>query len=274
MPKHLRVAAAFVLLLGMLGCSGSVDDLQAPDEAKNLATGIAAINCIGDLVWLDENCNGCQDKDEPGLEGVVVVLYDCKNDEIDRTTTDEDGYYSFIGIEEGDYYICVEPPKDCEFSPKDACSDDADSDVDSEGYSDCFTIGKDDCRTDIDVGICCNGDFSSCTPGYWKNHLLAWEGYDPGDYFDDVMGCAWFGFDITLLDALKHGGGDNGPYRMGRHGTAALLNAAHSQLEYPYSVDAVKTAVCAGETSMLADANEDFDCGLGKYVAPSIIGGN
>jgi hypothetical protein len=77
----------------------------------------------------------------------------------------------------------------------------------------------------VPASACCYPQ--GCTPGYWKqpHHLDSWEGYAPGQYFDDVFGV---GPHITLLDALwARGGGENA---LVRHAVAALLNAAHSEV--------------------------------------------
>jgi hypothetical protein len=95
-----------------------------------------------------------------------------------------------------------------------------------------------------------------CTPGYWKNHLEDWgpSGYSPGDIFDLVFGTSYFSPTYTLDDAVNQGGG--GVNRLARHGTAALLNAAHPGVNYPYSVAQVIAWVQAGIADPLAQANE------------------
>lgn len=97
-----------------------------------------------------------------------------------------------------------------------------------------------------------------CTPGYWKNHLDSWgaTGYSPSDDFDTVFGVDYFTPDVTLLQALNLGGGD--VYRLGRHGTAALLDAAHSGVDYPYTVAEVISMVQAGNADALEAANETY----------------
>jgi hypothetical protein len=67
------------------------------------------------------------------------------------------------------------------------------------------------------------GTASACmglTPGYWKNHVEAWQVCEPGDYFDDVFSC---GPHATLLDVLNTGGGKF--TALNRHAVAALLNS-------------------------------------------------
>lgn len=96
-----------------------------------------------------------------------------------------------------------------------------------------------------------------CTPGYWKqdHHFDSWPAaYSQSDDFDTIFGVDLFSPDLTLLDALKQGGGGNA--RLGRHGTAALLSAASSGVDYPYTVDQVIAFVQAGNADALETANE------------------
>jgi len=107
-----------------------------------------------------------------------------------------------------------------------------------------------------------DGDFGGLTPGFWKNHLLAWEGYAPGDDFDTVFGVDAFDPDRTFLEALKAGGG--GLNALGRHAVAALLNAAHPLIDYPYTIPEIIAAVQAalspgGDVEGTKDDLDDFN---------------
>jgi hypothetical protein len=95
-----------------------------------------------------------------------------------------------------------------------------------------------------------------CTPGYWKNHLEDWPatGFSPSDDFDATFGVDLFDPDITLEDAVNAKGG--GVNKLARHGTAALLSAAHPDVNYPYTVGEVITLVQAGDVDPLVAANE------------------
>lgn len=59
---------------------------------------------VGDLVWLDANRNGLQDKDEKPQADIGLKLYFDKNKDgfperlLDRATSDKDGRYSFAGL--------------------------------------------------------------------------------------------------------------------------------------------------------------------------------
>ncbi|MCZ2140075.1 MAG: hypothetical protein LC096_01655, partial [Bacteroidia bacterium] len=60
---------------------------------------------IGDYVWYDRNKNGIQDKGENGVAGVAVSLYDYNDVLIEKTITNNYGYYLFNNVPEGTYYI-------------------------------------------------------------------------------------------------------------------------------------------------------------------------
>ena len=108
----------------------------------------------------------------------------------------------------------------------------------------------------------------ACTPGYWKTHFDRWpEGYDPFDDFDTVFGTDYFDSGLNLGDATWSGGG--GLDKLARHGTSALLNAAHGDVEYPYTTAEVIDMVRAGDADTLADTNDadELDCPLGGSSA-------
>lgn len=85
---------------------------------------------------------------------------------------------------------------------------------------------------------------SGYTPGYWKNHPQAWSaaGLGPDDSFKEVFGVTTT-FNVTLMDMLRAKGGDADA--LGRHAVAALLNANHPEVAYPYSPDEIKVTVAA-----------------------------
>jgi hypothetical protein len=108
----------------------------------------------------------------------------------------------------------------------------------------------------------------ACTPGYWKNvkmHDCEWAaaGYSPNDDFDSVFGTDWFSPDKTLRQALEAKNWEAGGCgKTARHGTAALLNAANPDVEYPMTKTEVINAVRNCEGNMLAGYNEYFPCPL------------
>jgi SdrD B-like domain/Secretion system C-terminal sorting domain len=64
----------------------------------------ANTNTLGNKVWFDVNANGLQDS-EPGVAGVVVILYNAAGAPIAKTTTDINGEYLFTGLADGTYSV-------------------------------------------------------------------------------------------------------------------------------------------------------------------------
>ena len=97
-----------------------------------------------------------------------------------------------------------------------------------------------------------------CTPGYWKNHPESWQTYTPGQNLESVFNVPdALGLDATtLLQALDLGGGpgvQGGAQILLRAAVAALLNAAHTGVDYPQTAAAVIAAV----NTALASNNRD-----------------
>jgi hypothetical protein len=111
-----------------------------------------------------------------------------------------------------------------------------------------------------------DGD-EGCTPGYWgrDQHLDSWvaTGYAPGDSFSTVFGVTATG-NPTLLQAVNTGGG--GESALLRHATAALLNAASPDVDYPYSVSEVISMV------QQAYASGDFESTKDLFEAANEAG--
>ena len=65
---------------------------------------------IGNLVWIDTDCDGVQDADEAPLAGISVELYDTNCTLLSTKTTDANGNYSFTeaeGVTAGQEYFIV-----------------------------------------------------------------------------------------------------------------------------------------------------------------------
>jgi hypothetical protein len=77
-----------------------------------------------------------------------------------------------------------------------------------------------------------------CTPGFWKNHPAAWTApYTPGTPLNSVFTAAPAG--PSLSDALRFQGGSDAAAKtriLLRAAVAALLNIAHSDIDYPLTV--------------------------------------
>ncbi|MDI6858581.1 MAG: hypothetical protein QME71_09745, partial [Dehalococcoidia bacterium] len=117
------------------------------------------------------------------------------------------------------------------------------------------------------------GKVEGCTPGYWKTHLGAWvaTGYMPGNSFESVLGRNAFPGDPTLYEVLRSGGG--GIYALGRQAVAALLNAAHPDVDSKPDLDTAAEVIAAfqagydsgdiEETKEMFEDSNDSSCPLG-----------
>ena len=86
------------------------------DSNTNLSVdfGLFELMALGNLVWKDADNNGVFDKNEEGVAGVETILFQVGPDgekatsddvEIQRDTTDKDGYYLFTSLLPGEYYV-------------------------------------------------------------------------------------------------------------------------------------------------------------------------
>lgn len=119
-------------------------------------TGLAS---LGDYVWLDGDEDGVQDTNEVGVNGVLVELFDSNDQLIAATQTGNDpndnpGFYRFRNLPPDEYYVKFTGPSGYSFTQKDIGGDDTkDSDADSTGKTDNFTLAANDDLRDIDAGL-------------------------------------------------------------------------------------------------------------------------
>lgn len=123
-----------------------------------------------------------------------------------------------------------------------------------------------------DIKICrleTLGD-DGCTLGYWKTHLDSWaaSGYDPDQTLESVFDVpdALGLDDTTLLAALSFAGGPGvaGAARiLLRQAVAAVLNAAHPDVDYPQTAGSiiaeVNAALASGNRDTMIDLAEKLD---------------
>jgi len=77
---------------------------------------IRAPASVGNWVWLDEDSDGIKGPDEPGVENVLVMLYDNSGNLIDTAITTADGFYEFTYLPPGRYTINFSAPPGMEFT--------------------------------------------------------------------------------------------------------------------------------------------------------------
>ncbi|WP_086668426.1 SdrD B-like domain-containing protein [Lentzea kentuckyensis] len=115
---------------GADGCTPETSLGSAKREDLTLDLGIRPPNKLGDTVWRDDNKNGLQDPNEPGVPGVTVKVGD------KTTTTNEQGKYEFPNLPDGKYQVCFDiknlpgPVADYQVTKPNAGDDAKDSDAD------------------------------------------------------------------------------------------------------------------------------------------------
>ncbi len=65
----------------------------------------AVTNGVSGFIYIDENGNGEQDEDEPGMVGVTVTLREIETNVQQSTVTDNDGFYYFAQVAEKGIYL-------------------------------------------------------------------------------------------------------------------------------------------------------------------------
>lgn len=125
----------------------------------------------GNYVWRDDDLDGLQDADEPGVNGARIELYDTGPDGVPASGDEtliaytlsgpddagNPGYYLFsdpVVMLPGDYYIVVTPPAGYGFTIANQGPDDQDSDIDpATGRSAVTTLDPGEIDLSWDVGL-------------------------------------------------------------------------------------------------------------------------
>ncbi len=116
---------------------------------------------ITGIVWEDLNADGTRMGEEPRMEGIGVILFDDLGAPITSTMTDINGFYSFDGINPGDYRLVVMLIGDQQLSPSNVGGDDG---IDSDYEMGCscvdVTVLAFTPVTNVDAGIYLPGSIS------------------------------------------------------------------------------------------------------------------
>ena len=107
---------------------------------------------IASIVCEDLNGNNVSDPGEGGLEGITVELYDCADTTVvlATTVTGENGEYIFDGLTTGNYRLRFDSLIGYEFAlPNIGGNDLIDSDVDTNGFSDCISLTFGQCDSTV-----------------------------------------------------------------------------------------------------------------------------
>ncbi|GAB4043273.1 hypothetical protein GCM10028810_04960 [Spirosoma litoris] len=125
--------ANHIATISLPDCGTTTASFTAPTSCS-----LTPLGSLGDFVWKDNNDNGIQDTNEPGVAGVKVELFTVvsgvrSTSAASTTVTDANGHYSFPNLPEGDYQVRFsEIPASCSLTPhQNAGTNDAnDSDAD------------------------------------------------------------------------------------------------------------------------------------------------
>ena len=115
-----------------------------------------AVFSLGDLIFEDLDRDGIQEAGEPGIDGILVTLYDaanCSGNILATNTSISGGDYGFANLTAGTYSVQFTVPAGWTVSPQGQGGDDAlDSDANpASGCIDSVTLGPND--FDQDIGL-------------------------------------------------------------------------------------------------------------------------
>ncbi len=132
--------------------------LDPAETDRTWDAGIFTTSEFGDTVWVDGDCDGCQDPGELGIGSVTVNLYRCSNPATVflSTTTNSAGLYKFGNLAPGDYFVEFILPAGYVFTTPNACpqGDAKDSDADpATGRTACTTLTAGESDLSWDAGL-------------------------------------------------------------------------------------------------------------------------
>ncbi len=149
---------------------------------------------IGNFVWEDMNANGVQDNNEPPISNVRTILLDGQNNPLDTAYTDNQGYYYYYSLHEGDYYVLFSKPQNFLPSEKNIGDDVFDSDADMiTGKSDLIVLEKYEKDSTIDAGFY---RYASIGDTVWVDNN--------GDNIQNPGETGVEGFEVRLEDCNGH----------------------------------------------------------------------
>ena len=128
---------------------------------------LQALAGIGDFVWIDNvDFNGQQDPGEPGLADYPVALKNAAGQIIARDTTDENGFYSFMGLQPGTYSVLFIVPPGGERTFFNVGDDATDNDADPAmgGMTQTYTLAPGEFNMTVDAGFVAGPDGAITDP--------------------------------------------------------------------------------------------------------------
>lgn len=145
------------------------DDNSDNDNGSSNSGGAPASPSTGTVrsfVFFDGQNTGAYHVGDAGVAGVTVKLLDAQNNVAATTTTDSKGGYQFSSVAVGSYHVQVVAPQGAAFSTVEHASGNPllDSDVNSQGISDGFSVTANATVTGENAGLLLTGNFAGQTP--------------------------------------------------------------------------------------------------------------
>ncbi len=76
----------------------------------DIAAGFMIEATLGDRVWYDQNANGMREASEPGMEDILVEVYNQSGYKVGQAYTNQNGSYTLQGLGTQDHYVKFTPP--------------------------------------------------------------------------------------------------------------------------------------------------------------------
>ena len=140
--------------------NGKTDTISLQGNINNIDMGLYTppiYGAVSGKVWKDDNGDNLFTFGEIGLANIPVYLVSSLGDTTMTTNTGANGLYSFSNVQPADYKIAFDTsaiPNGFTIALKDVGGDDAiDSDVDTLGVSDLFTLLAGNTVSDVDMGL-------------------------------------------------------------------------------------------------------------------------
>ena len=109
--------------------STPIINISVGEHDRDADAGIYLEGVVGSLVWDDKNANGVREINEPGVDSILVRLYDVDDELCTEIITDKNGHYLFENIPRGEYYLSFQTFGDYIFTTPHKANDMFDSDV-------------------------------------------------------------------------------------------------------------------------------------------------
>lgn len=222
---------------------------------------------LGDYVWFDNNRDGIQDQNEPGVGGVTVNLKNSGGTVIATTKTDAYGYYIFNNLTPGSYSVQFTAPSGMQITAKNQGSvGNTDSDADpSTGNTVQYTLIGGEKNMTVDCGF--YGTGGANTVGALGDYV--WYDTDKDGVQDNTeYGVA--GITVTLYNnggtAIATTSTDNTGYYLFTNLTPSNYSVGFSNIPLGYQLTSQDQG---GDDTKDSDANT----GTGRTAQVAVSGG-